>query len=252
MNKKEIARRMELSKVLLPLFQASMKNKELNLLNLYEEVDSNVHKIIEELKDKSSFSENEILLIKIELQLSLSSLLSYESIYNKNENLDEVTENIIELFLTQKEEIKKLTVSNEKNTESKMFYSLSNIFSEINKFHSMLYFSGYVEYDGVKNLNSEIVKNTNKNMSALISYLKNSTFNDNTFIYDIIKIATVIYADILEGLFVNLSKDEQKINDYIVNQLKYIEKVEKLFIEQYSLLNSSCNNLNKKLTIERK
>ena len=56
------------------------------------------------------------------------------------------------------------------------------------------------------------------------------TFNDKDYIYDIIKIATIIYADILEGLFLNLSKNEQKMKEYLNNQKSYIYQIENLYL----------------------
>lgn len=245
MKIKKEKKRIQLSRVVLPLLLSTIKRPEVKMSSLFKEVNNSVNKIISSLEHEIEIKEEYFDSIKNELLEIMSINASYEVIYNKNEYLDDVTENIIEFLSSQKE----IDINNNSENNNLIYYSMINIFSEINRFHSLLYFSGYINFENVKELNNNTLINCNKIINGLVEYLKNNDFNDKDYIYDIIKIATIIYADILEGLFLNLSKNEQKMKEYLNNQKSYIYQIENLFIEQYSLLNTCCNNIINKLEI---
>lgn len=243
MNKENKNYKIKICKIILPLLHATLKRPDFKLSSIFSSVDKISDELIIDLKrDHNSFglSNSEL---KIELMELISISASHEIIYNKSEYFEEIKDHIKELLFSLSNEKNNLFIDKKKNSS----LSMINIFSEINKFHSLLYFSGYINFSTLKEINNNILKNANSNIHYLIKYLKNDNINDTNYIYDIINIATIIYADILNGLFINLSKDESKMKDYIKNQSNYIIKTENIFIEQYSILNSSCNNIIKKI-----
>jgi hypothetical protein len=248
---KESKRRLNLSKELLPLLIASNKKNDTNLLKLFDEVDSKVFYIIDQISDIDIIDKSLKLEIKNDLAALLSNLLSYNVIFDNNYILDESVDELIEYIQFSQDSLKKVDKKNKKEDIIIISTITSGLFSEINRFHSMLYFSNIITFQELQLLNNNITVSVIQNLGALIEYLKENNFNGKRNIYDIVKLSTRIYIDILEGLFLNLSKSEDKMIKYKENQEKYIEKIEKIYIEQYSIFNTSCSNLNKKLTIEK-
>jgi hypothetical protein len=238
MSDSELLKKINLTKVVLPLLHTKMKtnNSEFKLSKVYNEINDTTNDIINSLLDNKKIKKENITFYKKELLELLSICASYEYLYNKNTCLDDLKETLLELLMNTE------FLKNDGIEEIKII-PIQKVFYEINKFHSLLYFSGYISHEVVKELNKNILININKIVINLIDYLKTKNFNDTNYIYEVIKIASTVYTDIIEVLFINLSKTEKKLKEYVEKQSIYIKKIEELFIEQYSLLNTSCNKL---------
>ncbi len=242
MSEEDFKKKINLNRIILPLFHVKIKNnKNFKLSKSLDEIKSTTNEIIKIIKDSNKIKKDEVGYYKNFIMETISIMHAYEISINDNTCIDEIKENILDLFES--------TSIEGKDLEGEYFDRLIpiKIYSEINKFHSMLYLNGVIDFEKLKFLNKNILISINKINLELIGYLKTKTFSDKKYIYETIKIASVVYTDILEVLFVNLSKNEKKLNDYVEKQKSYIKKIEELFIEQYSLFNSSCNKLRDKI-----
>lgn len=249
MKDSEYREKYNLSEILLPIILCKNKNKNLNILDFYNEVESQSIDIslnIESFKNKKIKKDFKHVIKKI-----LIDYLVFEITYNDSYYLEDFKKNIVDIFSKTKnnyEDSPDVIVSN----DIFLMTIVSGLLAESNKYHSSLYLSGFISFEKMKELNEKISINVIKNINSTLHYLNFNKKNDNTFIYDIIKITSNIYIDIFNTLFKNLSENEDKTKRYISNQDKYIAEVNNIFIEQYSSLNIICNKINKKNKFEIK
>lgn len=242
MTESDFDKKINLYRIILPLMHVKIKsNNNFKISKSYESIKYATNDIVNSLIDSNKIKKSDSEYYSVFLMETLSILHSYEIIHHNNACIDDIKDNLLEFFENsnlQKESFKKDYFEKVISTK---------IYSEINKFHSMLYFSGVIDFNELKKLNKNILISINKITMELILYLKTKTFSDTKYIYETIKVASMVYTDIIEVLFLNLSKNEKKMNEYIKKQDVYIKKIEELFIEQYSLLNTSCDKLQRNI-----
>jgi hypothetical protein len=250
MNNNEISKRLNLSEIILPIILCKNKKSNLNVLKIFNEIENKTNLILESIEDDHKITPKNRDEIEYDIKFGLTNYIIYEIIHNDSYYLDDYCDYIIEIYTSIKDKnVNPKSIITNKNEY--LLVLISKIQKEINKFHSILFFSGVIDFNKLKELNENIIKEIVININSLIEYLKKDKKNGNTFIYDIIKIAVSIYEDIFEGLFFNLSKDEIKMKKYVTSQDKYMKTVNMIFIEQYSLLNTACEKINKKINFEK-
>lgn len=239
---KNIKKNYSIAKILAPLLSAHLIKKK-DLKDLFLEVDKCVNDVLENSKLYKNLNENQKTEVSTELYELFSTMLSNELLNNNNSYLEETKEDVIYIFDKIPNFLTRLKIDNE-SFDKKIHIGMTYIIKDIYNFHNTLYLSDFLTLDEMRLFSLKFIKTALKSLSLLIDYItkENEEIKTETF-----KMAGYIYSVGLSSLFEYLSKNENKINDYIKNQDKYIKKIDKTFIENYTILAKTTKIITKQI-----
>lgn len=238
-------REFNILKILSPLSVYSEKN-DVSFEEIFEKITIAVDKISEVAKKEIKNYEDDKVYIHRGLYEILSDIFLNDYLLNGTIEIDKHIENgkkTIDL-------IKSNTINFKKNTDSMLLDAVFRVMNEAYQFHNTLYFSDEIKHSEVIKLNDVVASSVVKNIIAILYYyeelLENSNLNvkfKKETIYEATKIAAYIYSDVLSSLYENLSNEKEKLKLYISNPKKFISKVEKIFLENFSKLRLACKKI---------
>lgn len=227
--------KLKFAKKILPIL-ISANSSDYNFYALKKEIDDSVDKVCSflEIKDKNDMEYFSFL---------FSLLMNYEVLVNKNCYIDDMVDELI-IYLNENknilnEEKEKSILENKISIEK----STSKVFTKICIYHNTLLFSSLIDYQRYRELNKGLLEQSNKIIISLIYYLKKNNINDKKIISEMIDIAVEIYVSIVSSFLGKELENEKISQDYCDNQKKYLNIFENIFLEQYSELNSLCQNI---------
>ena len=243
-NIKEVKKNYNIAKTLTPLINASVIGKK-DLKSLFEKVDKSVDTILQETSHYKDLTKEEREQITSDLYETMSIILANEVITNDNTFIDEAQYELISVLEKIPKFLKRIKVE-DKNIENAIQVGLTYIIKESYMFHNSLYLTDLCLLQEMRALNLKTIKNAIKNISLLLSYIKENKISEKEELTSQnFKICGFIYSIGLGSLFNIVLKDEDKIMDYLDNQEKYLKKVDKTFIENYGILTKTTASISK-------
>jgi len=163
-------------------------------------------------------------------------MLAGEVLNNNNTYIEKTKDEILYIFDKIPNFLKKINITDD--SFNKLIHSgLTYIIKEAYAFHNTLYLSDIITLNEMRMYSLKVIKTAISSISILLNYIKDmQKTNENKLQAENFKMSGYIYSIGLSSLFDYLSKDEDKIRDYLDNQDKYIKKIDKTFIENYTIL----------------
>lgn len=214
MKKNIEASNIELLEIFLPTFLV-IKNYEVDSKEIFEKI-TVASKII--LKDININSKNNVdkMFLKKEILKTISSLISANIIYFKDESIDSIITDIKSFFDSG---IIDDFSSEEYFIEKEKYIYLLPIFKEIKTFHLGLYYADIIDQDKKFILEENLINHIISSMLKLDN-VKNKFFTKE------LKLKTKLYKISLVSCFENILKNDKILNEYIKNQNTYIKEID--------------------------
>jgi hypothetical protein len=243
---KNIKKNYNIAKTLTPLLNASLIKKR-DLKELFMEVDRSVGEILEESKLYKNLTNQEKAKVTTDLYELFSTMLASEVLNNNNTYIEETKEEVLYIFDKIPNFLKKININDE--SFNKLIQSgLTYIIKEAYSFHNTLYLSDIITLNEMRVLSLKVIKTAIKSIALLLNYIKTQQKDSNIKLQaENFKMSGYIYSIGLSSLFEYLSKDEKRIKDYLKNQEKYIKKIDKTFIENYTILTKTTKLISEEI-----
>lgn len=235
-------------KILAPVLKSLDLEDENLLADTFLSIRKGVDDIAGEIFKISDIDKDNSVYVYRSLYETISELTVNNIIINGDRNIKPLMQDIKNFIGGAKD----VAFDAEATTDSKIkvLYAIFRVMNEAYHFHNSLYFSNKISSTELKGLNDGVLVSAVRSIMGTMYFidksLENQKINDKVkvdTIYESMKIAGVVYSDTLSSLTETLTRDDAQMRRYIKKQDFYLDKVNRLYVENFSKINIGCKKL---------